>query len=257
MADPLTVYQQNIICHDNVEEENFIHKDIWKPFVYGNCPDENPDHTYQDSVITSIVSSSIVSITQDSDKTGGKYRNQEFDFSVPAGPSTDYPVASIKTFPYNIRIAAYEFIPTDENVGDSFSIYVVPPTPVGILTQSIDDGNDIIVNSDVLNAISLGVEVILDDGVNVQNLGECVNIDLDTSTITVEETISFSFSASTPVKLRFPIAKHIRILNTKTIKFGNNMPGNKFIAEGLEITLCYNNPTENSKHAYLRAEMFI
>ena len=257
MTTSLTVYQQEIVCHDNISNEDVVHHDIWKPFVYESCPDNNPDHTFNITLIMITVSNTIANLISDARETSGTYRNQEFDFNIPAGPSTDYPVVGTKTFPYNTRFVAYEFVPTEDNVGDSFSLYIVPPTFVGVLIESVDGGNTIKVSNSILSKITLGVEVILDDGVNVQNLGECTNINLDTRILTVENNIDFSFSSGTPITLRFPVSKNIRIHSTDVIKFGTNMPGNKLIHKGLVITLCYNNASVDSKTILLRAEMFV
>lgn len=258
MSNPnaVTVYEQNVICHDNAMN-NVVHYSIWKPYTIEACPNDDPTHTFVATNIMSIVSNLMTNIVSDSTETSGRYRNQHFQFNIPAGPSTDYPMADTKVFPYNVRIVGYEVIPLAENVGDYFSIYVLPPTPVGTLLTAASSGNVFNISNTAITNVSIGMEIILDNGSITENLGECIGIDYANQTVTTENNLTQSFGVGTLVIFRLPVAKHIPIFTANPIKFGNTIPGNKLIKKGFIIEFCYNNATVDAKTFNIRAEMFI
>lgn len=257
MSTRHTIYLQEVICKDNITKENVVHSDNWSPSIFDHCPRHDSNHTFRISIIITSVSDNIITLTSDATNTRGRYRNQDVIFDVPAGPSTGYPIASTKSFPYNTRFVSYEFTPKPENIGDSLSIYVAPSAPVGTLTQNVSNGNVLRVSNSIITKIEIGMEVLLDDGVNTQNLGECLSIDVQNQTITVEEPVAFSFSSGTFVTPRFCIAKNHDIPNTNVIKLGGRVPGNRFINTNLSIVLCYNNTTAVPKTVHIRTEMFV
>ena len=251
------IYMQEVICHDNTLDKNTIHFNLWSPNVYNACPMSDPNHTFVGPMIITSVSKREVMLTSDARETGGRYRNQDLVFDVPPGPSTGYPVASVKSFPYNVMFVSYEFAPKNENVGDSRSIYIAAASPVGTLTADVSSGNVIGVTNGLITKIGVGMEVTLDDGVNSQNLGECYEIDYVNQTLTMEKEVLFSFNLGTPIYVRHSIANNVDVLNTNIMKLGNRLPGNKFINSNLQVVLCYNNSTTDAKTVHLRTEMFV
>ena len=256
-VNDLVVYNQNVICEDNTTNTNVVHYNLWYPNVYTSCPTNDPNHTWQESIVLAKVTNSNVMIVNNSINTNGNYRRQEFRMDIPAGPDSEIKVAYSMTFMYNVRIVNCAFHPTADNVNDRFSLYIVPPTPVGTVTTAVSSGNNVLMTNTAITALKVGMEVVLDDGVNTQNLGECLAINYNTQTVTTENAVANSFAPGTFVIIKVPVGKNITVLDTYSISFGTAMPGNKFLQEGYIIELNYMNLTANPKIAYFRADLMI
>lgn len=251
-----SVYNENVICYDTVLGQNVVHN-LWNPEIYDHCPVNNPNHQFQRTLIMATVSDSNVMVANRTLQTSGRYRDEQFDFEISAGPNSDYVPVTPVVFPYNVRIAYYSFIPSHDNIGDSFSVYLKTSVPDGTLTTFVNSGKLLIVSASVINKVKLGYEIILSNGIETQKMGECINIDYVTSTITVENDVLFSFDIGTIVSSKIVLSKDIKIMSDNAIKLAGDVPGNMFIPAGMIIQMEYKNISSLPKSAAFRSSMFV
>lgn len=251
------VYQQKVICNDIITGNNTVHYGIWSSNVYSTCPEGNINHTWVDTIVLCTVKNNSIMEISNTTGTNKYYRNQEFKFTIPSGPMTELQIIGTHIFPYNLRIVKGILAPTIDNIGDRFSIYNLPPTPVGSILTAVDTGTLVHVDTTSLSAIKIGMEIILDNGVYNQNLGECISIDYTTQNITVENSIANTFNIGTYIIVKIPIVKDLTILDTSKIKFGSSVEGNKLLLQGYIMEVCYMRINNSNSTAYFRGELLV
>lgn len=166
------------------------------------CP-INTNHTI-DSNLTADVSQHnltqrVMIEEEESIRTQGYFRSKGFKMNI------DGNVGSVTSFdiswPYDTTILEGWFVPHSQNVNDCVSADIAPNTITGSIIAPLVTGNNIIeVSETVVENAALGFNLQVTDGVNVDNLGEI--IDISNNHLTMEKASTNTYSPSAPTYVR-------------------------------------------------------
>lgn len=246
-----TVYEWELYCTTEGAYKNTF--SVVEPTT---CP-TNSAHTISTDpgprVIDEISSQQFKLIEQDG-VTQGIYKFRGSKQNIPSQtPGT------VNTFThqwsYPITLLNGWFISTDDMVGDIVECTVAENTIIGAITQPVYVGNTVIsVTPTVTKNLYEGYYVNITDGVNLSNLGECINIDSGNSTITVSTPSTNNFSPLSPTYVRMTVGviDNFQIpVGKQRYAFAEKKVGGKYIPSDIPIHIKYTNNTGNAKvYAY-------
>lgn len=105
-------------------------------------------------------------------------------------------------YPFNVTIFSIKFSIDGSNLADKIFVDVNPDTVIGFPVSAIDSGQSIInINSNIMQILSVGYFISLSEGGIKEECGRIIDIDYVNETITVEKTISNSFTTSSLILL--------------------------------------------------------
>lgn len=136
--------------------------------------------------------------------TGGNTRFDFFEFAVPGSVGWHYMTMN---YPYNINIHSGGCFDstTRHVVGDKASMSVKAGT-IGVVTADVTTSTTVIdVNQTVVDNMEVGYFVKITDGVNADDLGRCLLVDMENNQITVENAPSNAYLASTPSYIQMDV----------------------------------------------------
>lgn len=111
-----------------------------------------------------------------------------------------YPGESLSVeyiFPINMSMYLFDYSTGLNNISDNLSIHANPDTVLGLIGSDIESGDITFIGPPALIAYaSIGFHLIFSDGINTDNVGMITDIDLNTSTVTIENPTNYAFSAS-------------------------------------------------------------
>ncbi|MBA42965.1 MAG: hypothetical protein CMF62_03015 [Magnetococcales bacterium] len=189
----LKLHKYKIFCNtDNRYEYIWLLSDEDPP---SSCPVDRT-HTINLNNITIIETqdNNTLKVKEESISTGGRYRLDSHSCSCPPGESTH-------DISYNYPLNAVEFTLNlaEHNNDDTVTAIVGPQTTVTRITQDVTLGDKIITVDDS-TLLELGLIFYLDDGTNLDNLGQITNINSNLITVQNEATYNFSSNSPTIVK---------------------------------------------------------
>lgn len=244
-----TLYKWRVKCDtDNTFEY------IWDEDKPTTCPINN-GHTI-DNTKTTIVDQNVpnvLKIQEEDVPTGGNYRCT----TVPINASAGVDVVTTVNHSWKIPVSIFSisFVTKDEHEGDKFDIVVAPETIVGLLTDNIAIGVDVIpVDATVMANVCVGYTLIIDNTINVDNLGEIIEIDTVNNTVTTENTTSFAFLTGSVIKTHTRIVKDYTIGPSWEYIIGESKIGGSYISSNRVIQLNYTNKTNVAKNLYIQIE---
>lgn len=197
-----TVYKYRIYC--NTEAANVY---SWAESEPTTCPN-NTSHSINTSSISVVDErgSNTVKIKEEEVATGGYICIENKVINIATGPDVD--TVTVHSWPYPVSVLGLFFLTYDNNEGDVVRLEVPYRKIYGALTQDVSEGDTVInVSSTVMDNISLGFYVILDNGTTTNYLGRVFAIDRDNSQITVETAATDAFLAATPTYVRVSVKK--------------------------------------------------
>jgi hypothetical protein len=251
-----TVYRYNAICYDSTTSNNVAH-DVWSPGTFSSCPFNNSNHTFQFASITASVSDGNLITHNNTEGTSGLFGCYGFEFDIPAGPDTELVDLDVITFPYPIRVNSCRFIFENNNAGDYFEVIAFSVPPYGTIVSEVSGGSTLYLDPISFSIVKLGMVIILNDGVNRQELGECIGIDSNTLSVTVEEIVSYTFSSGTPIYIGFNLAKNVKVsASVPNFTIGETVVSSLLIPTSQNIHLRYKNMTAVAKSLVVYVDLF-
>lgn len=183
-------------------------------------------------------------------KTGGHFLAKGLEHEVPEGVSGEI-TSSDFSFPYDVALLDFEYIPELSMQGDRIGIIIAPDTVVGAISANVSAGESTIpVTSTVIENIEVGYLVSLTDGVEVDDLGVVISKDEANSTITVSKPLVGSYLVTTPtyVRMGVQIVESIRLNGTNaSVAVGSAKIGGSYLPANTVIRILYENVTGTAK----------
>lgn len=235
-----TLYQWRVYCTTDQKYET-----VWSETQPSSCP-ANPIEHVIDASQTSIVQTiddNIVTIQEELISTQGLFTAKGYKYEIPASVAGDVTIINL-TWKRPITLLNGDFDAVLGNVGDVINAFAVPISPIGYITAQVAPGATVIhVSPTVKEYIYMGFLVTLTDGVQTQEMGECMAIDKVNNTITVETPSAFSFSPSSPtyVKITARVVENLNISTARTYDFARKKMGGKSLQSGVAFSIAYKN----------------
>lgn len=189
-------------------------------------------------------------IQEENIPTGGHYQAKGFEIVVPASD----PVGDITdlefSFPYPISLLSCEYATTENMDGDRMCLSIAPDTTVGSLSSNADiDDTVISVSESMMQYMESGYCLKLSDGTNENDLGAIVGIDRVNNTVTVENSLTNNFLASTPtyVKRSVKMVPCIYIQGNSRVQLGESKIGGSYIPANTTFKVQYENNEGSAK----------
>ena len=226
---------------------------VWSPNEPTTCP-ENAAHTISTSPgprKINTVSQSHVKITEEEAlPTQGIYKFKGYKMDIPSGNIGNITTQTL-TWDYPITIMNGYVVSTDAMVNDDINAYIASNTTIGAIGANVYTGNSsIIVTSTVFDNLYKGWSVNITDGVNNDDLGECIDMDSGNSLITCTGSATNNFSPLSPTYVQMT-AKLIEdfCITAPNVKFGfaEKKIGGRSLPPGIDLTVRYVNNTGNAK----------
>ena len=208
--------------------------------------------------IVDTISEEKVMITDDSTGTGGRFRTEGFEITVK--PKSEGATQREISWPYyNVSVTDVGYLGEDENKGDSISMCTGHGTVIGVLISEAPLGsNTFVVNTTALDNSYLANSFILKDGNgDIEDLGEIIAVDKDTSSVTVEKSSSKTYPVGSVILTEFVRVKNMPLNSARNILFGAASAGNSFVPKGTRVMVHYENKEEKEKTFRFYTEMRI
>jgi hypothetical protein len=224
---------------------------VWSDTEPTTCPYDPINHTIDVSKTASIetISENMVKIQEELVATQGIYKFRGYNFTIPAGTPGDVTQYDV-TWKRPVTLLNGEFDSETLHIGDKISAVVIPPTPIGAITATVNPGDTVIQASPtVFDHIYNGYNVYLTDGVNLNSLGECMSIDSIAGTITVETAAVNTFSPVTPsyIQIDVPVVENLNVKKSRTYEFARKKVGGKLFDSGVIFRIYYTNNSGSEK----------
>ncbi len=249
-----------------IRENPDIGSGLYKVYKVGDNVDttfttslDSGEQSTLDGIIANHTPSSqneTVVIREETIKTGGMYMATTVYVTAAFGTTS----IVNKVFPFPVNVLSAIITTKDEHEGDDLEITLAPDIVIGAITSDVSSSDTVItVSSSVIDNISIGIKMKLDDGTNSDNLGWVTAIDKIASTITVDIAATQSFAASTPTQVKM---SHMYIDSYKfgpgcRHEFGNTKIGGAYIPSGKigEIKYTNNSTSGSDKTLYIHMDL--
>ncbi len=213
----------------------------WYPSKRSVCP-ENDAHTIDSSLTVAVdsIKSNVYEIKEEKTATGG---NPVFESKKMIIPATvgDYTVDYTDKHPLNLF--SVSFTTDSSHKGDKFEVHISPDTTIGTVATTAVVATDIVINVSqaVIDSAMLGYYIKLDDGTNIDDLGEILNIDDENNQITVETAAVNGFEIGTSVKLTVKLVKHYWLETPMLHDLGKGSTGGMYVEANKIVRAIYTN----------------
>jgi hypothetical protein len=228
-------------------------------FVYGYLPStqtcsvcfNNNTHTINPNSI-SIVSTvtentTVVSTQTPGSGNNGNYRCHRKQLIVAAGPNV---ISTQSTsYDYTVGILAFNMDITPSNIGDSFEIYIMPKTPIGVLTAAAAVGSTVIsLPPSVIIYLQIGYQLSFTSSTTglYEEESEIIAMNTTNNTVTLKTGVITGFNVGDYVG--FLVCKfktyYMAVSGTNTI--GNYLRAAQF-PTSTSVQIRYTNFSSNSK----------
>ena len=222
----------------------------------------NAAHTINpDSMVCELeIGPTATSIVQDSNGvTKGRIRYKGFEFSNIA-PSTTSVQNIVWKFPVSVK--AVMIRSSDSNEGDILDCYRYYQSYIhasAALTQAVAIGDTTIYLNPYFTlspACTPGVRLVLDNGTNLQDLGDIIDVYSDRVVVSTAAAYAFATSG-TAIKFSIAIAEGIKFGPGDRYDFGNETQGSSLFTKNSAVTIVYtNNSTTVSKSLNVILSMY-
>ena len=234
-----------------VDESRVV--EVWTDIPPTECPNSSVHTIDLDSVRPSTQYKDVFLAAENSD---GYFETTHIEMNVPSGTPGDITEHDV-SWPMNILLWMTLLTPTADMIGDLITVLAAPETIVGVVGALVNIGDTVLtVNSTVLENTMRGFLITIDDGVNKDVVGRCINIDGNTSTITVDTPTTYSFAPGTPVKISIYLLKGIYISDSNVIGIGSKGFKGKQVPAGTILRVYYTNNSGTAKTFRWRPEYY-
>ena len=244
------VYLYRLFC---IEENEYVY--TWNTKEPSLCPNAHTDRSINTD-ITTIVKTIATNTVKTEENTHGDFETQHIKMDIPSGNPGNITEHDV-TWDMDVLLWLSYLKPTPDMIGDVINVVAVPETQIGAIVSPVIIGDTVLnVDSGIFTHIQRGYLITLDDEINKDVLGRCVDKDLDNNTITVKSPASFSYNPGTPVKISIYIINNLYITDTDVIPIGHKGMKGKLIEKGKIIRVYYTNNSGTSKTFRWRPEYY-
>jgi len=163
----------------------------------------------------------------------------------------------INTPPFQVRALNITINPGAENVDDCIDILTMPDTTVGAITSTVNIDDTVLpVSETVIDNIDVGFRVKIVDGVNSEELGFVLAIDVENGTITVQTASTGSYPPGSLIQMSIPRVIKYKIRSNHPITFGDKASGSALLPVSLPTAIDYYNHDGLAKEFCLNADIW-
>jgi len=230
-----TLNEYRIFCQT---ENKFV--TAWSSIKPTLCPNSNSDTIDNNSVtiIDSISSNDVNIIQSDPGLTSGTYRIEGFSITIPANST----LSKDMSWPFNIAVMTINLYNSTEHIGDKVWGLAAPNTTIGVLTQSVSQGDTVIhVSPSVFKFIKIGQLITITNGHQKLDMEQCVHIDSVNNTLTCEIPANAPIAQNAYIQFTAQTIKNVVFGNSQTISMANKHLGSTPIPKGIISRLFYTN----------------
>lgn len=247
-----TVNEYLVYCIEEAKDVS-----VWGTDLPTLCPNDHPDRTIDPNRTRTVntISTQVMKVTEDLD---GYYHCEGIAYDIPAGL-----VDSVNTYdivwPYNIVIWNTDIYCTNDHVGDTICVVAAPNKLIGVTTTSATIGATTLdVSATVTGVIYKSFNLIIDDGVNSQDLGRVISTDLTLNTVTFENALTNNFAAGSLIRMNVNLITNFEIpMSGIGISFGSKGLRGKPLPANTTLRVVYKNKTGLAKRFNWRVEYFV
>jgi len=222
-----------------------------------NCPVDNAAIDQLTTTIVQTVSTKEVIVTDGAD---GWYQATSIHMAVTGATGT---YVEDTSWPCDIILWTATIYIDDQSTGDMFEIIVAPDTAIGYLTASCaSSSTTMTVSPTVIAFVQRGLDLKLNNGTNINNLGRITAIDTNTNTITFETATTNTFAMYTPVYLGIYVIRNYNLSSSmvgacKCIDFAGKGLRGKVIPANTLVRFSYKNNSAIAKDVSIKIEYFM
>ncbi len=221
----------------------------WNKTIPTNCPNDYR-HKIDASQTVKLETRNLeirpVSIQQESVATNGMYRYKCIKFDCSSNGVSEHDII----FPYPITVLQAETQTNETHRGDKLDLYFVTSNSiVGTLNSNLSIGeSNLYVSNSVINNMNNGLECIVTDGNNTENLGEIISICPCSNQMYTQYAVSNSYSVTSPtyIEYRMPIIQDMWILDPRTYTVGQKKITGSSLPASTYLKMYYSNSSPNS-----------
>ena len=255
MSDPVTLRKYSVWC---ITEQALVFSYGFQEEPLTVCP-HNDTHIIDTNSITPQESFTVNSVFIEDEKTGTGGRQMNYGYVVTVDAAT--PGAKqriiINTPPFQVISLNITINPGAENVDDCIDILTAPDTTVGTTTSVVNIGDTLIpVSGSVINNIDVGFRVKIVNGVNNEELGFVLAIDVGNSTITIQTPSTASYPAGSLIQMSIPRVIKYKIRSNHPITFGDKASGSALLPISLPTAVDYYNHDGAAKEFCLNSDIW-
>jgi len=231
-----------------------VFKTIWSQIE----PTEGPKGEVIDTTKTSIIDQVSSSSFRVEEPTSNYYRVFFFPVDIPASTPGTISHTDI-SFPMDILLWITELRINDKLLDDEINIVVAPDSAIGILTaDALINDNTIQVSSTVIENVFGGVNITINDGVNIFDCGMVTNIDNATNTLTIEKPLIYDYLAidAPVILLNIIVVQNLIIDKVENIVIGEKGFRGKPIPANMILRIFHKNNDGLEKKYYWRIEYY-
>ena len=219
------------------------------------CPHDHANRTNIAAV--TLVKTVSTKSTILEEQVVGLYETKSFEFAVPSGTAGDVTSFDV-TFPTDIEIWDSCIDVLTDNIGDQVTFNIAPETTIGVLTAPVSSGTLLnVLNATVASPnVFVGANIILDDTVTTQDLGQLISKDTFNNQMTVQNAVSNSFAAGTAIKQSILMLDNFKMSSANRLKFGRRGFKSKTVPAGTIIRVLYTNNSGTAKNFYANVEFY-
>jgi len=229
---------------------------VWNDSLPIHCPN-NTQHTIDTNTIAIVetINTNSVNIIQESKPTGGNYRSESKKITISANATETFDF----TWPYLLSVLTVTLYSNLENKDDVINLFVAPETTIGVLTQSASQGNTVLhVNSTVIGNIKFGYRINLVNPIEQTSVyvGECIAIDKENSTVTIDTALTENFSAGVLLQICVNNIKNFILRGETVYELSRKTTGTSSLPANTTVRLQYENNSNVEKEFYFSVEYY-
>ncbi len=239
-----TIYRWRVFC-----EAGHGIQYTWNPTKPITCP-LTAGHAIDQNATVSIekIDPNIVTIKEENGETGGNFKTESKVLITQPNSVSTMDV----TWTYPISVLEAYFVPTIDNLDDELEILVAPNTTVGVIVQNASSGAvSCVVSPTVISYLFAGYRMHITNGVTIDNLGRCLSINKDTSTVEFENALANNYSIGSYVQMTIPLVEKY-VIGPPNVRYviGEGKIGGSFVPANTIARLVYTNKTNTVKKFY-------
>lgn len=234
----MSIVKWRIFCNtENAWSEGYLDESSGNPTL---CFNNNTHSVNLNSeYVVETTEKLQVKLQREDTPTGGNYNSEGFALNVAANTTGTLSVS----WPFPINVLSVHSQTNDSNLGDILNAITNPKTLVGITTEEILIGTNILtVNSTVIANAKVGFDLYIID----ELVGRILSINTNNSTIILENNVSQTYNSGSNIYVE------LRIIRTHNLGYnsGNDFGafnGNKYLAANTITNVSYTNNSNTEK----------
>ncbi len=245
-----TVYYWEVYCTTDSKYEY-----IWSDTEPTTCPINN-GHTISSSPgprVIDEISNNQVRFKEEEVPTKGYYRFKGYCDAIPESIPTGNITSIDMTWPYAVSILEGWFYTPENSKGDKIDCLIAEDTIIGAIGANVSNTDTtFVVSPTVLENLEIGWHVNLFNGIITDDVGECIDKNTISSTITVSDPPSNAYTTSpltTYVRMTVPTITDLHIVKPfDKYAFAQKKHGSRYIPAGTTVKIKYTNNEGNAKN---------